>query len=140
MQLKEQLKRQSLAVISLAVALTALGYNTWRNESTEDNRNLREAGFEMLVHIGELQRISYLAHYDKDVVTGSPRAGWVEVLILNDLAELMPESIKHQATQLQTVWGEHWDDLGEQDEAVQAIEAAIDGLRGDVVRNLESLD
>ncbi|MCG8509145.1 MAG: aldehyde ferredoxin oxidoreductase C-terminal domain-containing protein, partial [Rhodospirillales bacterium] len=34
-----------LAVISLVVALTALGTNTWRNELTEYNRNIRHAGF-----------------------------------------------------------------------------------------------
>ena len=58
MKLSEQLSRHSVAVVSLLVALTALGYNTWRNEQTEQNRNIRQAGFEMLLHIGELQRIT----------------------------------------------------------------------------------
>ncbi len=60
--LLEQIKNNLLAVISLFVAFSALGYNTWRNEQTEYNRNIRTAGFEMLLHIGELQRITYLAH------------------------------------------------------------------------------
>ena len=85
MQLIEQIKRNQLAIISLLVALTALGYNTWRNELTESNRTVREAGFEMLVHIGELQRITYLAHYDQDKVGGNPRMGWTEILLLKDL-------------------------------------------------------
>lgn len=72
----DQIKQNKLAIISLLVALTALGYNTWRNEQTEANRNIRQAGFEMLVHIGQLQRITYLAHYDKDSIEGNPRKGW----------------------------------------------------------------
>ena len=35
MVILEQLRRNQLAIISLLVALTALGYNTWRNELTE---------------------------------------------------------------------------------------------------------
>jgi len=50
-----ELRSQNLlAMISLFVALSALGYNTWRNELTEQNRNVRQAGFEMLLHVGEL--------------------------------------------------------------------------------------
>jgi hypothetical protein len=75
MQLVTQIKRNQLAIISLVVALMALSYNTWRNELTEENRTIRKAGFEMLVHIGELQRITYLAHYDQDKVGGNPRKG-----------------------------------------------------------------
>jgi len=30
--LKEQIRRNSVALISLAVAVSSLGYNTWRNE------------------------------------------------------------------------------------------------------------
>ena len=85
-----QVRRNAVALISLVIALSSLGYNTWRKEQTEHNRNIRQAGFEMLLHIGELQRIVYLAHYDRDEQGGNPRKGWVEVLVLRDLAELMP--------------------------------------------------
>jgi len=34
---REQIQRNLLAIISLAVAISALGYNTWRNETTEEN-------------------------------------------------------------------------------------------------------
>lgn len=85
MRLAEQIKRNQLAIISLVVALTALGYNTWRNELTEANHTVRAAGFEMLVHIGELQRITYLAHYGKDGVGGNPRKGWAGLLYSVDV-------------------------------------------------------
>jgi len=34
-----QLRRNIVALISLTIAISSLGYNTWRNEHTEDNRN-----------------------------------------------------------------------------------------------------
>lgn len=37
-----------ISVISLIIAISALGYNTWRNELTEHNRNIRASGFEAL--------------------------------------------------------------------------------------------
>jgi hypothetical protein len=39
-----QLRDNLVAITSLVVALSALGYNTWRNERTERNRNIRTAG------------------------------------------------------------------------------------------------
>ena len=35
--LLQQVNKNLLAIISLIVALTALGYNTYRNELTEEN-------------------------------------------------------------------------------------------------------
>ena len=37
-----QLRDNAVALISLVVALGSLGYNTWRNERTEHNRNVRK--------------------------------------------------------------------------------------------------
>ena len=45
---REQLRSNAVALISLTVALSSLGYNTWRNERTEHNRNIRAAAFEIL--------------------------------------------------------------------------------------------
>lgn len=141
MKISEQLNRHSVAVVSLLVALSALGYNTWRNEQTEYNRNVRQAGFEMLLHIGELQRITYLAHFDKDQQAGNPRKGWAEVLVLRDLAKLMPESQSIRSEELHDAWTDNWGGLGADDDyAVAAIDNAINDLRKDVVRALESLD
>ena len=42
-----QLRNNAVALISLAVALSSLAYNTWRNERTEHNRNVRTATFEV---------------------------------------------------------------------------------------------
>ncbi|UCG73740.1 MAG: hypothetical protein JSV45_05035 [Chromatiales bacterium] len=129
-----------VAIISLVVAFTALGYNTWRNEQSEFNRNIRRAGFEMLVHISALQRVTYLAHFEMDREGGNPRNGWVEVLVLRDLSMLMPDTSALRAEALYRAWNDNWRGLGEDDLAVAAIDQAIDNLRKDVVAILESLD
>lgn len=138
--LKEQLSRQSLALVSLLVALTALAYTTWRNELTETNRNIRRAGFEMMVHVAELQRIAYLAHFDQDEVGGNPRKGWVEVLVIKDLAAFMPVTEQVRSDKLYTAWNDNWSGLGEDDLAIAAIDVAINELRMDIVRTLDDLD
>jgi hypothetical protein len=140
MHLTEQIKRNQLAIISLTVALIALGYNTWRNELTEENRTIRKAGFEMLVHIGELQRITYLAHYDKDTSGGNPRKGWAEALLLKDLGKLMPIEAHMRTDDLLSAWEDNWARLGQDDAAVTAIDDAIDNLREDLLATLAELD
>ena len=138
--LHQQFKRNSLAIISLFVAFSALGYNTWRNEQTEENRNIRAAGFEMLLHIGQLQRISYLAHYDKDLQQGNPRSGWVEVLVLRDLSMLMPAELQQQTQRLFESWKENWQGLGGDESAVAAIDNAINDLRKKVLESIKKLE
>ena len=138
--LRQQLKRNSLAIISLFVAFSALGYNTWRNEQTEENRNIRAAGFEMLLHIGQLQRISYLAHYDKDPQQGNPRSGWVEVLVLRDLSMLMPAQLQQQTQRLFDSWKENWQGLGKDESAVAGIDNAINDLRKEVLESIKKLE
>lgn len=52
------------AIVSLTVALSGMAYNTWRNEKSELNSNVRTADFEILLEIGELQRVVFFSHYD----------------------------------------------------------------------------
>jgi hypothetical protein len=54
--LRHQLRNNAVALISLTVALGSLGYNTWRNERTDYNRNIRTATFELLGKLSELER------------------------------------------------------------------------------------
>ena len=140
MQLTEQIKRNQLAIISLTVALIAPGYNTWRNELTEENRTIRKAGFEMLIHIGELQLITYLAHYDRDNIGGNPRKGWTEVLPLKDLGKLMPVEANMRTDDLLSAWKNNWARLGQDNTAVTSIDSAIDKLRQDLPTALAELD
>jgi len=135
-----QLKKNSLSLISLVVALSALSYNTWRNELTEQNRNTRHAGFEILLHIGEIQRIVYLAHYDKDKIQGNHHKGWVEVLVIRDLSHLMSKSVIQATDQLYNSWNENWKTLGTTSEmGVADIDHKINHLRKTILANLKQL-
>ena len=140
MNLKTQLKNNLLAIISLLVAFSALGYNTWRNELTERNRNIRFAGFEIIRNLGELERITYLLHFDKAVERNTPRDGWAVVLVLRDMAALMPQHVPEKAAVLFAVWENNWDGLGKDDKAVADIDNAINGLRQETLRVVRLLD
>ena len=60
-----QVKLNVVAIVSVIVALSGLGYNTYRNERTEHNRNTRIAAFEALKTLGEAQVIVEYAHFKK---------------------------------------------------------------------------
>ncbi len=137
---REQVRRNVVALISLVVALVGLTYNTWRNELTEHNRNLRAAGFEMILTLGELQQIVFFSHYDRDEYRGNPRAGWTRVLLLDDLSAIMPGHVGEASDQLRATWNDNWSGLGNEAEAEQRITAAIDRVRDETLEALADLD
>ena len=135
-----QLRNNAVALISLAVAIGSLAYNTWRNERTEHNRNVRTAAFEMLMRAGDLERVTFLAQYDRDRNGGNPRTGWTDVLAIRDLAALVPGTVAARAAELLKGWGDNWEDLGKQDEtAVNRIDEAIGRLREASLATLRAL-
>lgn len=138
--IRDQLRRNTVALISLVVALVGLTYNTWRNELTEHNRNLRAAGFEMILTVGELQQIVFFSHYDRDERRGNPRAGWTRVLLLDDLSEIMPGHVEEATDDLRATWNEDWASLGSEAEAEARITAAIDRVRDETLEALADLD
>ncbi|MGI9323952.1 MAG: hypothetical protein ACR2PZ_01945 [Pseudomonadales bacterium] len=129
-----------MALISLVIALTSLGYNTWRNEATEANRNQRTAAFEALLQIGRLQELVFYSHYDHSAERGNPRSGWALVLTLEDLSMLLPERCQQASQKLHTQWQEHWSELGQEEQAATEILGAIDHLRDETQLLLQSLD
>lgn len=128
--LLQQLQMNLLAMISLVVALSSLSYNTWRNEQTEANRNQRTAAFEMIHKLNELQEIVFYLHYDKDIDNkGNPRRGWVTLLTIKDLAQIMQEPIPQQAENLALVWQQNWASLEQDKLSLERVTNEIDRLR-----------
>ncbi len=138
--MRKQFRDNLVAIISLAIALSALGYNTWRNERTERNRNIRVAGIELLTEVGSLQQIIFYAHFTEGDQRGDPRMGWADVLTINDLATLMPAAVVRDAIELRTVWEADSAGLMEDDEAYRRIDVAIDGLRQTTLESLRALN
>ena len=98
--MREQLRSNTVAIVSPFAAFSALSYNTWRNEATERNRNIRTAGFELLSEIGLLQQIVFYAHYNQGDQRGDACMGWADVLTISDLAALMPAAVGRDAEAL----------------------------------------
>ena len=55
--LVNQLKLNSVAIISLLTAISGFTYNTWQGHQNEVNQNMRIAAFEVLKNLGELQTV-----------------------------------------------------------------------------------
>ena len=140
---EEQLRSNSLALISLAVAFIALGYNTWRNETTESHRNYREASFRVLEVLGELQEVAdhryyYFPFEDNQGREGELRLrGFGRVAMVRDLMNLMPEPAPTASNNLFRLWNRHFNALADLDENGKHSEAATlaekelaDAIRG----------
>jgi hypothetical protein len=136
---RDQVRRNLVAIISLALAILSLSYNTWRNELTEHNRNIRQAGFEMLLTLGEVHQIVFFLHYDRDEVRGNPRLGWAKVLLVADLATIMPPSVEAAADSLTVTWGANWSALGKDELAARRVSDAVDEVREATIEALAVL-
>ena len=91
-------------VLSIVLAVVSIGYNAWRLVQSEENANVRNAAFQTLITVAEFQQIIYAAHYDKLEVEGSPRRGWVKILLAEDLSVLVGPNVSSQATELRKIW------------------------------------
>ena len=109
-------------------------------EQTEANRNIRTAGFEVLLKLGELDQIVFFSYYDKDMIRGSPRARWADALTIKDLATLTAEPEVSSSADLLNVWSENWPGLGTNDVSADRISTAIDQLRNDMLAILAELE
>lgn len=72
------------------MAIVALILNTWRLEQTEKNRNVRQAGFEILKNLGELQAVINQDIYANGQSKEPPLQGWNYIAMMGDIAVLMP--------------------------------------------------
>ena len=140
-RLKEQLQRNAVALISLFIAISSLGYNTWRNEASEHNRNQRLVSIEVLRNIGQLQQVVYHRHWDMDVVDkGNPLTGWALVLTIKDLSQVLEGRVPASGTELWKVWDNNWEGLGPDRDSYDKIIDALGTVRMDTHALLQNLD
>ena len=136
----QQLRHNAVAIISLVAAVSGFSYNTWRHEVSEANSNLRHAAFETLLKLGELQQVTFHAHYDPDAVRGNPRTGWAYVLTIDDLSSVLSGPVRVQARDLRDNWAAHWQGLGKDQTSADVVVASIEQVRTATVELLRSLD
>ena len=133
-------RRNAVALISLAVALFGTSYNTWRNQTTEAHRNTRAAAFMVLDALGQLQEISDRRFYGGDHSYANRIEGWGKVSVVRDMASLVSAETQRDANALFDSWKSHSDELdaGEKP-AEEAIATAIAAMRSQVLQDLHEL-
>ena len=140
-RIRDQLQRNAVALISLVIAITSLGYNTWRNEASEYNRNQRLISIEVLRNIGQLQQVIFHNVFEMDTDDkGNPRTGWVYVLAIRDLAQLLDGPVPDSGQALWQAWDAEWDKLAPLNDSYDAVTEALEAVRSDTHALLQSLD
>ncbi len=139
MNIVNQVKVNMLSIISLVLALTALSYNTYRNELTEENRNIRNAGFELLVELNKLQLLIDFAHYDNNPQSGNPIRGWGHVLYIYDLSGLVSVEVESKSLALKEKWRITWEVLGKNENSNTELTEVIKDLRAQVLFKIKTL-
>lgn len=129
-----------VALISLAVALTGLGYNTWRNETTEAHRNARQASFALLDQLGQLQQIVDNRYYAGERSEMTRIAAWSKAALIRDMGSLVSRQAQLRADAAFETWSKHADEIDEHDpEAEKAISESLGQLRSQVLADLQRL-
>ncbi len=131
---------QLTAVFSMLFALVGFSYNVWRMEITEYNNNVRSASFELLLQLSELESIIYAAHYDQDVIQGSPRKGWIKVNLIADLSVVTEPDIQTAAEALKADWQLNWENVANDENSAMQVVGKIDDTRLKVRQLLVSLN
>lgn len=137
-------KNQNLYLLtvsfSVLFALIGFTYNVWRMEVSEENNTIRTACFEMLINLSSLEQLIYTAYYDGDERAGSPRKGWVKVGLITDLSALADDAVRNKTSELKAVWSENWSTIATTQASVDKTVKAIDSVRVEIKRLLESLN
>lgn len=138
--LRAGLRRNAVALISLSVALFGTSYNTWRNQTTEAHRNVREASFKLLEEAGALQQVTQHRYYGGDHSQMNWIDGWGKATLIRDMAPLVSPTVQVRAENVFAAWKERAGELasGEGDSA-QRIEGAIDELDDEIRKELVAL-
>jgi hypothetical protein len=154
--IREQIRSNAVALISLVIAVSSLGYNTWRNETTESQRNIRHASFRVLETLGSLQevvdfRYYYLPFETSGTSEGQLRIqGYGDVALIRDLMNLMPDPAPLAGRELHQLWNQHVNQLQQLNDdgrhtetasrAEDELTRAIEGTRMAIVAVLRSLE
>jgi hypothetical protein len=128
-QIISQLRANIVAIASIIVALTGMAYNTWRNEKTEINHNVRAAAFETLKNLGQAEIIVEYAHFRKDRLLGDPLQGLGHMIYLRDLTQVLPAPGPAEGERLWAAWRDNVDKLETDSDAMVKITDEIQLLR-----------
>jgi hypothetical protein len=135
-----QIRNNLVAIISLIAAVGGFTFDTWRDHQNEINQNMRDAAFEVLQDLGELQTIVNYAHYDADASRGNPIDGWKHAVQVRDLSHLLSADSKKHGQQLYDAWEAHWPKLKNESASEKLISDQIVMMRRTVIKNIDQLN
>ena len=135
-----QIKLNSVALISLATALFGVSYNTWLDRHNEINHNMRLASFELLKDLSELQTVVDYAHYARDKSRGNPIDGWKNVVLVRDLSRLLTPAAAKAGQHLYTTWEQDWEALDNDAKSEERISIKITEMRQTVLSTIDQLE
>ena len=154
--IRKQIHNNAVALISLFIAVGSLAYNTWRNETTEEQRNIRHASFRVLENLGELQQVVDMRYYYLPFEVNTEREGDLRIrgfgnaAMIHDLMMLMPAPAPAAGEVLHLQWGEYFASLDDIDasgnhtpqasEAERLLTQAIRDARRAVLDGLMKLE
>ena len=151
---RESIRRNAVALISLALAITSLSYAAWRGETSEVQRNHREGAFRILVEIGELREVVlhrsyFLPRVEQPVRSSVPEPsnwimGWGKAMMIRDLASVLPEPLPERGRQLFESWEAsasklHAEDRELRQRATDDVLDRLDQLRDATVQLIHDL-
>lgn len=148
-----QLRRNAVAIISLFLAIASLGYNTWRNERTEHQRNVRNAAFRVIEDLSALEETVFTLAWVREE-TRDPAlefAGWGKALAIRDVARLLPPPGPAEGEAVYADFRDHFPALAvapgrpsanraAAGAARDAMSARIEGARAVMIDIVRSLD
>ncbi len=137
--LKQQVKQNSIALLSIMIALLSLANNTWQFEQSEINRNIRTASFETLKALNDLQLVVDYAFYENQQEHGNPIVGWSHVLYIESISPAVSAQSSQQAQSLKQIWQQHWQQISSHQQSVDKITQAIMQVRSSVLDALAKI-
>lgn len=138
--LQELVRQNALALVSLLVALFGLGYNTWRNETTEHHRNVRQSAFIALDALGEVQQLADTRFFGGDRGEPNRIAIWGRITLIRDVATLVSDDTEARASALFLTWSSSAERFDAGDPAAEkSVADAVRETRAQVLRDLQRL-
>lgn len=132
---------RALAMIAFAVALIGMAYNTWRNETSEAQRNVRQACFILLEESAALQQIVDLRFGGYDRSKSTWASAWGKATLIRDLGELAPPRTGQEAQHVYEIWSQRAHEIDERNPlAEDELSDAIERMRRQTLEDLRDLD
>ncbi len=132
---------RALTMIALTVALVSMAYNTWRNETSEAQRNLRQACFILIEESAAFQQLVEARFGGHDRSENTRASAWGKATLIRDIGALAPPRTGQEAQRVYDIWRQRAQQIDERNPlAEDELSDAIERLRRQTLDDLRELD